>query len=265
MEEFMKKIRSVIAAFIASWGMISDYPLPAFVIAPFKMQIPSATVLFCFPFTGALAGAVVWLFAFFCGIVFNQLAGALIFTLLSGFLFFFKDSGRGLSLLISYAAARFSGAAPVTALQNSSSNLNVVLKSPVIILLTGVAVMVILAMFFALFYCGAGIWLAAVIGADAFVQGRLCLEPDRNSKIPFIRTSGDGVKYLAASGILLALIMVAVFPRIAALGAVVILWVWFWRELPGSDEFRNGLSPDWISMCGFWAGILTLLCGMGLL
>ena len=261
----MKKIRTVIAALIASWGMISDYPLPAFLIAPFKMQIPTKTVLFCFPLAGALAGFLVWFVSLLCGCFFNRFAGALVFTVLSGILLFFKDSGRGLALLISYAADRFSGTAPMTALQNGSCNLNAVLKSPVLMLLTGVGVIMVLGMFFALFYSGAGIWLAAVIGADAFVQGRLCLEPDRNSKIPFIRAVEDGVKYLAAGGILLALIMVVIFPKVAALGAIVILWVWFWRELPGSDEFSNGLSPDWISLCGFWAGILTLLCGMGLL
>ncbi|MBO5792970.1 MAG: hypothetical protein J6S54_10950 [Lentisphaeria bacterium] len=261
----MKQIKSVIAAFIASWGMISDYTLPQAVIAPFRMQIPSTTVLVCFPLCGALAGLLALLPALLLGGIFNRFAGALLFTLTGAFLLFFKDSGRGLSLLVSYVTTRLSGAPPAIAFQHCSCRLSDVLKNPVVMLLTGIFVIAVLGMLFALFYRGAGLWLAAISAADAIVQARLCLEPDRNSKISFIRIARGGERYLAVSSLILAVIMLSIFPRVAALGAMVVLWVWFWRELPGSNEFSNGLSADWITLSGFWAAVLTLLCGMGML
>ena len=221
--------------------------------------------LFCFPFCGALAGAVALLPAFLVSCIFNRLAGALVFVLTGAFLLYFKDSGRGLALLISYTGSRLSGAPPAIAFQHCDSRLSEVLKNPLVMFLSGISVILVLGMLFALYYRGAGAWIIAVSAADAIVQARLCLEPDRNTKIPFIRITRGGEKFLAGSAILVALLLLCVFPKIAALGAVVIVWVWFWRELPGNDEFRNGLSSDWITMSGFWAALLTLLCGMGLL
>ncbi|MBR7139237.1 MAG: hypothetical protein IKD44_06795 [Lentisphaeria bacterium] len=261
----MKQIRSAVAAFIASWGMISDYTLPKAVIAPFRMQIPSKTVLFCFPFCGALAGVLALLPALLIGSFFNRFAGALVFTLAGALLLFFKDSGRGLALLVSYVGTRFSGSPPALAFQHCDNRLSEVLKNPVVMLMTGIFVIIVLGMLFALFYRGAGFWFIAVSAADAVVQARLCLEPDRNTKIPFIRIAKGGEKYLAVSSLILALIMMCVFPKVAALGAFVVLWVWFWRELPGINEFSSGLSSDWITLGGFWAAVLTLLCGMGML
>lgn len=261
----MKQIRTIIAAFIASWGMISDYTLPKSLIAPFRMQIPSTTVLFCFPLCGALAGIAALIPALLASFLFNRFAGALIFTLTGAFLLYFKDSGRGLALLASYISTRLSGAPPAIAFQRCDSRLSEVLKNPVVMLLTGISVILVLGMLFALFFCGAGFWFAAVCAADALIQARLCLEPDRNTSLPFIRIPRGGEKYLAAGALCLAVVMLIIFPKIAALGAMVVLWVWFWRELPGIDEFRNGLSPDWITLCGFWAALLTLVCGMGML
>ena len=261
----MNNVRSVIAAFIASWGMISDYTLPKSLIAPFRMQIPSTTVLFCFPLCGALAGLIALLPGVLLSIFFSHFAGALVFAFAAAFLLYFKDSGRGLALLVSYISIRLSGAPPAIAFQHCDNRLSEVLKNPVVMLLSVISVIIVLGMLFALFYRGAGLWFAAVAAADALVQARLCLEPDRNSKIPFIRVAKGGEKYLAFSALLLAIVMLCIFPRVAALGAIVVLWVWFWRELPGIEEFGSGLSSDWITMCGFWAALLTLLCGMGLL
>ena len=116
-----------------------------------------------------------------------------------------------------------------------------------------------------LFYRGAGFWLAAVTGADALVQGRLCLEPDRRTRLPFIRATRDEWNYLAASGIMIGIVLLLIFPAIASFGAMVVVWVWFWRELPGAGELEGGLTSQWITMYGFWAAVVTLLCGMGLL
>lgn len=261
----MKTLRSIIAAFIASWGMISDYTLPKSLIAPFRMQIPSTTVLFCFPLCGALAGLIALLPGVLLSIFFSHFAGALVFALTGALLLYFKDSGRGLALLFSYISSRLSGAPPAIAFQNCDNRLSEVLKNPLIMLLSVISVIIVLGMLFALFYRGAGIWFAAVAAADALVQAKLCLEPDRNTNVPFIRVARGGEKYLTVSAILLAVVMLCIFPKVAALGAIVVLWVWFWRELPGIEEFRGGLSPDWITMSGFWAALLTLLCGMGLL
>ncbi len=265
MEDFMKNLRSVIAAFIISLGMMSDYTLPKSLIAPFRMQIPSTRVLFCFPLCGALAGLAALLPGVLVSIFFNHFAGALIFSLAGACWLYFKDSGRGLALLFSYFSSRLSGAPPAIALQHCDNRLSEVLKNPLIMMLCIISVILVLGMLFALFYRGAGVWFAAVAAADALVQARLCLEPDRNTALPFIRVAPGGERSLAFSAVLLAVVMLCIFPKVATLGAIVVLWVWFWRELPGIEEFRSGLSSDWITMCGFWAALLTLLCGMGLL
>lgn len=261
----MKKIRTLVAAFIVSWSMISDYALPGSLIAPFRMRVPSRTVLFCFPLCGALAGIAALLPALIVNMFFNRFAGALVFSLTGACWLYFKDSGRGFALLISYITSRFSGVPSSIAFQRCESRLSEVLKNPVVMLLAGISVIFVLGMLFALYFCGAGFWFVTVCAADALIQARLCLETDRNTQLPFIRIARGDEKYLGASALLLAIVMLAFFPKIAAMGAIIVLWVWFWRELPGIDEFRSGLSPDWITLSGFWAALLTLLCGMGLI
>ena len=261
----MKQIKNVIAAMIAGWGLISDYQLPERVIAPFRMKIPSGRVLFCLPFAGVAAAMLVLIAAWSVSLIFSKVAGAIIFTIAGGALFFFKDSGSGFALLLSYAGARLKGEAPVVALGRSNASLGDVLRTPAMMLAAVIFMIFILGMLFLLFFRGAGFWFAAVIAADAFVQGRLCLENDRYTKLPFIRAPENGINYLALSGVIIAVIMLMVFPAIASLGAIVVLWVWFWRELPRAGEFEEGLTSDWITMYGFWASVLTLLCGMGLL
>ena len=261
----MKQIRNAVAAMIASWGLISDYQLPTSVIAPFRMKVPTTRVLFCLPLAGAFAALLVWIAAGCVSLLFNRVAGAIAFTVAGGALLFFKDSGSGFSLLLSYAGSRLKGEEPVVALGRSDSSLGDVLRTPVMMLAAVICMIFILGMLFLLFFRGAGFWFVAVAAADAFVQGRLCLENDRNTHLPFIRAPRNGINYLAASGIILALVMLMVFPAIASLGAIVVLWVWFWRELPGAGEFEEGLTSEWITMYGFFASVLTLLCGMGLL
>ena len=261
----MTKIRRIIAAFLVAWGMISDYTLPRSIISHFRMQIPTKLVLFCFPLTGVAAGVIASIPALFVSLLFNRLAGALVFTFCGALLLFFRDSGRGLALLASYINARMTGVPPAIAFQRCDSSLANVLRNPVVMLFTGIGIMLILGMLFALFYRGAALWLAAVCGADAMVQARLCLESDRNSKLPFIQGGAKGHNALAVSSVILAVLLLLIFRKIAALGVFVVLWVWFWRELPGAEEFRDGLSPDWITLSGFWAALITLLCGMGLL
>lgn len=261
----MKQIHVAVAAMIAAWGLISDYQLPAKVVAPFRMMVPAAKVLFCLPLAPAAAAILVWIIAGCASLILNPVAGAIVFAVLGGTLFFFKDSGSGFSLLLSYAGARLSGEEPVVALGRADSRLGEQLKNPVMMFASVIFMIFILGMLFLLFFRGAGFWFAAVVAADGLVQGRLCLENDRHTGMPFIRAPRNGIRYLAASGIIMALVMLAVFPAIASLGAIVVLWVWFWRELPGSVEFEGGLTSEWITMYGFWASVLTLLCGMGLL
>ena len=157
------------------------------------------------------------------------------------------------------------GEEPVVALARSESRLGELLKNSVMMFAAMIFMMFIVGMLFLLFFRGCGFWFAAVGAADAFVQGRLGLENDRRTRLPFIRAPKNGINYLAASGIVIALVMLLAFPAVASLGAIVVLWVWFWRELPRAGEFEGGLASEWITMYGFWAAVLTLLCGMGLL
>ena len=261
----MNQIRTAVAALIAAWGLISDFQLPRSFIQRFRMKVPAVNVLVSMPWVGMAAGFLVLAAAWLVRLIFNPSAGALVFALAGTLLFFLKDSGRGFSLLLSYAANRFTGEPAVTALNRADSRLTELLKNPVLLLISVITVVLVLGMLFMLFYRGAGLWFAAVIGADALIQARLCLETDRNTRMPFLHTAGKGRSRLGASAATAAVLMLICFPAVAALGAIVILWVWFWRELPNSGEFQDGWSADWVTMYGFGGSLITLLCGMGLL
>ena len=263
----MNQVKKTIAAFIAAWDMLVDHPLPK-ISGPLgkKSKVSPGLVLLFFPVTGLVIGLLPLLAGGFAHLIFNRFAGAFVFAFLGAVIFWYKDSGRSISMLISYAAARISGLSAADALENADSSLGNVLKNPVILMFAVVGQVLVLAMLFALYWGGAGLWLPAVFAADTFVQGRLCLEPDRNSGRAFIRTAEpEGRSFLAGAGLVIALAALLVFPRIAALGAFVVIWVWFWRELPESADFKQGIAPDWISLWGFWAAVLMLVCGMGLL
>lgn len=262
----MIQVRNFIADFIAAWNMLSDRPLPAAAGALGSGKTTSGGILACFPLIGMVLGLLTTGIAVLAQSCLSRFAGAFLFMLLAGALLWFKDSGRGLSMLISYAARRFSGMAGSRALDAASPRMENSLGSPAVMMFSAVGIVAMLGMLFALFYRGAGLWFPAILTADALVQARLCLLPDRQTGSPFLRSSGSQELFsLAVAGIAAAVIMLILFPRIAALGAVVIVWVWFWRELPESADFKSGIASDWISLWGFWAAVIMLICGMGLL
>lgn len=262
----MNQVKVSAAALIAAWGMLVDQPLPKWLVAPFKnMRIPTEKVLLAFPFAGVLIAAVPLIIGGVVSIIFNRMAGGLCFALLGGTVLLFKDSGRGIALLLSYAAKRISGTTASDALEECDHHIENVLRNPLLMFAAVILSVVLLCMLFALFFCGAGVWFASVLAADALVQGRLCLKNSRSTGVPFIFVPAERSYLLAVSGGIIAVLSLIIFPKIAALGAVVIVWVWFWRELPESDEFSRNLDADWITLCGFWAAVLMLLCGMGLL
>ena len=262
----MIQVKNCIADFTAAWNMLVDRPLPRIAGPLGKGRATSGGVLICFPLIGLVLGFLTVWIASLLQMCLSPFAGAFVFTLLAGALLWIKDSGRGLAMFISYAARRLSGMESSQALETASPRMEISLGSPVVMMFSAVGIVAMLGMLFALFYRGAGSWFPAILTADAFVQARLCLLPGRRTGQPLLRTHGTReICTLAVAGIASALLMLLIFPRIAALGAVVIIWVWFWRELPESEGFRRGIAPDWISLWGFWAAVLMLVCGMGLL
>ena len=262
----MIQVKAFLADFIAAWDMLADRPLPR-IPGPLGAGKPTpGGVLICFPLIGMVVGFLTVGIASLAQMCLSRFAGAFIFMLLAGALLWIKDSGRGLAMLISYAARRFSGMESSRAVSAASPRMDHSLASPVVMLFSAVGIVAMLGMLFALFYRGAGLWFPALLTADALVQARLCLLPDLRTGRPFLRVPGPGgFLNLAVAGICAAVLMLIIFPRIAALGAVVIIWVWFWRELPESGDFKRGIAADWISLWGFWAAVLMLICGMGLL
>ena len=259
-------VKTVIADFIAAWNMLSDRALPRIPGPLGTGKATSAGVLVCFPLIGLVSGFLTVAVALLAQMCMSRFAGAFVFMLLAGAVLWFKDSGRGLSMLISYAARRFSGMTSSRALDAASPGMENSLGSPMVMMFSAVGIVALLGMLFALFYRGAALWFPAVLTADALVQARLCLLTDRRTGSPFLRNTAPGdMLYLAAAGIAAAVLMLVIFPRIAAFGAAVIVWVWFWRELPESPELKSGIAADWISLWGFWAAVLMLICGMGLL
>ena len=262
----MIQVKDVAADFTAAWNMLSDRPLPKISGPLGGGKATSGGILVCFPLIGLVSGFLTVGIASLFQACLSRFAGAFVFMLLAGAVLWFKDSGRGLSMLISYAARRLSGMESFRALDAASPRMEVSLGSPAVMMFSAVGLVATLGMLFALFYRGAGLWFPALLTADAFVQARLCLLPDRRTGNPFIRSSDPReISCLAAAGIASAVLMLVIFPQIAALGAVVIVWVWFWRELPEKADFRQGIASDWISLWGFLAAVLMLICGMGLL
>ena len=258
-------VRNFIADFVAAWNMLVDRPLPKIAGPLGAGKAAPGGVLICFPLTGLVLGFLTTGIASLAQTCLSRFAGAFVFMLLAGALLLFKDSGRGLSMLVSYASLRLAGMESFRALGSASPRMEDSLRSPVVMMFSAVGIAATLGMLFALFYRGAGLWFPAVLTADAFVQARFCLLSDRTGR-PFLRSAGPRESlYLAVAGIAAAVLMLVIFPRIAALGAIIIIWVWFWRELPESGDFKQGIAPDWISLWGFWAAMLMLVCGMGLL
>ncbi len=259
-------VKTVIADFIAAWNMLSDRALPGISRSLGGGKATSGGILVCFPLIGLVLGFLTVGIALLFQACLSRFAGAFIFMLLAGAVLWIKDSGRGLSMFISYAARRLSGMESSRAYETASPRMEVSLGSPVVMMFSAVGIVGALGMLFALFYRGAGLWFPALLTADALVQARLCLLPDRRTGRPFLRSSDPReISCLAAAGIFSAVLMLVIFPRIAALGAIVIIWVWFWRELPERTDFEQGIASDWISLWGFWAAVLMLICGMGLL
>ena len=261
----MNQVKKPFAAVAAAWGLLVDRPLPTPDGASGVRPSPMG-VLVAFPLVGVLLGLFPLVVSGVIALFFNRLAGALFFAFAAAALLWGKDSGRGMALLISYVAARLEGSGPPEALEKADGSLELVLQRPVVMFFSLVAAMASVGMLFVLYYRGAGVWFIAVTTADAFVQGRLCLENDRKTGKPFIRVPGEkGRIHLALAGSLIALLLLLAFPKIAAFVAVAVVWLWFWRELPGGGCFRQGVSADGISLSGFWAAQLMLICGMGLL
>ena len=232
-------VKAFLADFIAAWNMLADRPLPAIPGPLGTGRTTPGGILLCFPLIGLAAGFLTVGIALLVQTFLSRFAGAFVFMLLAGMLFWIKDSGRGLAMLISYASRRLSGMESSRALDSASSRMEDSLGSPAVMMFSAVGIVAMLGMLFALFYRGAGLWFPAILTADTFVQARLCLLPDRRTREPFLRIPGPREQlFLAVAGIAAAVLMLIIFPRIAALGAVIIVWVWFWRELPDSGQSR---------------------------
>lgn len=218
----MNQIKIAAAAVIAAWGILVDCRLPQWLTAPFKsMRIPSELVLAAFPVTGVIIALVPLFIAGVVSLLFNNVAGALIFALAGGAVLLFKDSGRGAVLLLSYIGQRVSGSSAAEALENCDSSPANLLRNPVYMFYAVISAMIVFCMLFVLFFYGAGIWFAGAMAADALVQGRLCLKRNRATGVPFILVPEKrGNFFLAAVSVVIGVILLAIFPRIAALGGV---------------------------------------------
>ena len=167
-----------ISGFAASWEMLIDLPLPEMIQRFVKDPAPAAiTVAAGFPLLGLLTGI---LLAFFCGILnaswINPFVAAGVFAAAAVFFCEFKDSGRGLRLLVSAVTLRlkkYSWSDSVLTASDSDGSLE---KGPGSI--TAAAVILVEILCFAMLArYRASLWCVAVLAGAFTVQMLLATLP----------------------------------------------------------------------------------------
>lgn len=98
----MRDYRRFGAGWIAAWRMLTDFPLPAAAERYEESKVSATGMLIAFPLLGAFCGALIAVAGWLVTVLSNRFAGAAVFAMLSVFFMIGKDSGRALTLLVSW-------------------------------------------------------------------------------------------------------------------------------------------------------------------
>ena len=98
----MRDDRRFGAEWIAAWRMLTDFPLPKALERCEAPSVSGVRMLSVFPLLGALCGALIAVAGWLVTVLSNRFAGAAVFAMLSVFFMIGKDSGRALTLLVSW-------------------------------------------------------------------------------------------------------------------------------------------------------------------
>lgn len=98
----MRDDRRFGAEWVAAWRMLTDFPLPKALERYDEAPVSGARMLSVLPLLGALCGALVAVAGWLVAVLSNRFAGAAVFAMLAVFFMIGKDSGRALTLLVSW-------------------------------------------------------------------------------------------------------------------------------------------------------------------
>ena len=258
----MRTENKFLNALAAVWEMLVDFPLPP--VFRGSASPEPEMLLLAFPLVGAVLGLIPVLAGALTGMLFNRIAGAVIFALAAGIVLGFKDSGRGVLLLSSFVTRLMAKESRQEALRELRHDAGVLDAQPAAIFVTLFAV-VELGILFLLSFYGAQWWIVAVAVAGATVQGVLATEPRSGGRPGLIPQAEEKKGFSWFSAGVLFLFLLLRFPRPAALlaGVAVFLLVRFFIR-----DFRDaagGVDADFITLGGAVTESAVLLLGLGVL
>lgn len=157
---------------VAAWEMLIDFPVPGELKKKFGGKVGDGVKLLGFPLLGVICGVILALAGQFCATVFNQIAGGVIFALLTLVFWDLKDSGRSLGVLGSFAALKIAKVSGENVWNNLNSNF-MELKNPASLLVVVFLELFKFAVFFLLYRYSGKLWLIMVLAGGFTVQGYL--------------------------------------------------------------------------------------------
>ncbi|MDD3886021.1 MAG: hypothetical protein PHI35_04050 [Victivallaceae bacterium] len=222
----------------------------------------AASTLIWTPVAGALLGVLPVVLGGLTGVLFNRVAGAAVFAVAALFVLDWKDSGRGLGLLVSLFVLRTRGYSTFDALPRLNHDLSGPLTVPVGAVFLPVLTMCKLGVLFLLAYYEERLYFVAVTAGGAAVRGMLLTLPRIGAKrVPaFDLTSAQaGRMWISAAAIGIWLLFFYPLGTVIA-GAVVFIAVresgrYFMREY-------SGVSGDLVNLAGAVTELVLLVLGM---
>ncbi len=245
----MVKPEKLYRGMLAAWEMLIDFPLPAEIRAPLRRGCDPVSRAAGFPLVGVTVGLALVSVAWFCSVVFNEVAGSVVFAVLATAFLDLKDSGRGLGLQTSLFLLRGRRVPLTEALPAlNSADLNAVGSPAAAVFLALLEVLKILFLFMLSFF-HAKLWIVTVLVGAFTVQGVLAMQPDVTTQQPFIPLPPESRVRIWRPFAVIFVLMMLVFPigMIVAGAAVYFIATGLSRWF---DRTFGGVSAAWITLVG---------------
>lgn len=248
----------IIKGFLGAWEMLIDFMPPGV-----DVQEGSDTKIKAsfFPIVGLLVGLFIAIVSGVFSMAFNRIGGAGLFALASLLFIDYKDSGRGLQMLVNIASRRlFSNQSWDVSLRNSSSG-SQIFEAPVAAGMLAVLEIIKLAMLFSLAYFRCGAWLGVVLCGSFFVQGFFASLERYDGKGCYLELDKKEKIYLWLPALVIACVFFFAYPLgILFVTASIYCIVRFGAKW--LIKYTGGVSSDLISFCGTVTELLLLFLGI---